>query len=48
MSALPLPLDRLQRWMQGVIVHPGPVEEGVRAKAARAEVPVDSLAEVIA
>ena len=29
MSALPLPLDRLQRWMQDVIVHPGPVDEAV-------------------
>lgn len=47
MSALELPLQCLQRWMQGVIVHTGSVEEAVRAKAARAEVPVDNLAEVI-
>ena len=47
MSSLALPLHRLQRWMQGVIVHPGPVEGAVRAKAARADVPVGRLADVI-
>lgn len=47
MSVLELPLDRLQRWMQGVIVHPGPVSEAVGAKAARAEVPAERLGDVI-
>jgi hypothetical protein len=47
MSALPLPLDRLQRWMQDVIVHPGPVDEAVRSKAAQAVVPRQHLADVI-
>ena len=47
MSGLPLPLDRLQSWLQGVIVHAGSIEEAVRTKAARADVPVDDLAEVI-
>jgi hypothetical protein len=47
MSALPLPLDRLQRWMQDVIVHPGPVEAAVRSKAAQAVVPRQHLADVI-
>jgi len=47
MSALPLPLDRLQRWMQEVIVHPGPVDEAVGTKAARAVVPREHLADVI-
>jgi hypothetical protein len=47
MSALPLPLARLQRWMQGVIVHPGSAEEAVRTPAARAIVPEERLAEVI-
>lgn len=47
MSALELPLHRLQRWMQEVIVHPGPLEEAVGAKGARAEVPAERLADVI-
>jgi hypothetical protein len=47
MSALDLPLARLQRWMQDVIVHPGPVEDGVRLPAAQASVPADRVAEVI-
>ena len=49
MSTAPpsLPLGRLQRWMQDVIVHPGTVEEAVRAKALRAQVSPDELAAVI-
>ena len=47
MSARELPLQRLQRWMQDVIVHTGSVDEAVRAQATRAEVPVDDLARVI-
>jgi hypothetical protein len=33
--------------MQAVIVHPGPAEEGLRSRAAVAEVPLDRLADVI-
>lgn len=49
MSAEPLalPLERLQRWMQEVIVHPGSVEEALQAKAIRAHVPPSDLAAVI-
>jgi hypothetical protein len=32
-----LPLDRVQRWMQAVIVQPGTVDEAVESRAARAE-----------
>ena len=32
-------LDRVQRWMQAVIVHPGTVHDGLRSPAAAAEVP---------
>lgn len=32
-------LDRVQRWMQAVIVHPGTVADGLRSPAAAAEVP---------
>ncbi|HEY5907786.1 MAG TPA: DNA-binding domain-containing protein [Vicinamibacteria bacterium] len=46
-GVLQLPLDRLQRWMQAVIVHPGPPEEAVRSGGARALVPDERLADVI-
>jgi hypothetical protein len=46
-TVLDLPLDRLQRWMQAVIVHPGPPEEAVRTSVARALVPDERLADVI-
>ncbi|HET8648297.1 MAG TPA: DNA-binding domain-containing protein, partial [Vicinamibacteria bacterium] len=42
-----LSLDRLQRWMQAVIVHPGPVEEGAAAPEAAAELPPDRVGEVL-
>ena len=42
-----LPLDRLQRWMQSVVVHPGTVEEAVSGKGAAAAVPKGRVAEVI-
>jgi len=45
MSTHPVPLDRLQRWMQGVIVHPGTVEEGLREHAA--EVPAERVGDVL-
>jgi hypothetical protein len=31
------PLDRLQRWMQGVVVHPGSIDEALASPAAMAE-----------
>lgn len=47
MSASSLPLDRLQRWMQAVVVHPGSVEQAVAGAGAAAEVPVEQLGDVI-
>lgn len=32
-----LPLDRLQRWMQGVVVHPGSIDEALASPEAMAE-----------
>lgn len=32
-----LPLDRLQRWMQGVVVHPGSIDEALASPLAMAE-----------
>ncbi len=40
-------LDRVQRWLQAVIVHPGSVEEGLVAPEATAEVPAPALEEVV-
>ncbi|HSB62367.1 MAG TPA: DNA-binding domain-containing protein, partial [Vicinamibacteria bacterium] len=45
MSALDVPLDRLQRWMLGVIVHPSPVEAALREPSA--EVPAERIEEVL-
>jgi hypothetical protein len=42
-----LPLERLQRWMQSVVVHPGTVEEAVSEKGAAAAVPEGRVGEVI-
>jgi hypothetical protein len=42
-----IPLDRLQRWMQAVVVHPGPVPAASRAPAARAEVPPAAVADLV-
>ncbi len=47
MSATSLPLDRLQRWMQAVVVHPGSVEEAVTGTGATAEVAADRVGDVI-
>ena len=44
---LEVPLDRLQRWLQAVVVHRGSAEEAVAAPAARAFVPHRRLGEVI-
>jgi len=45
--ALEVPLGRLQRWLQEVVVHPGSAEEAVAAPAARAFVPRRRVGEVI-
>jgi hypothetical protein len=47
MSALPLPLDRMQRWMQAVVVHPGSEEQAVLAPEAQREVPAERIGDVI-
>lgn len=45
--ALEVPLDRVQRWMQSVVVHHGTVEEGVESPEAEAEIPSNRLGDVI-
>jgi hypothetical protein len=45
MSTFELPLDRLQQWMQAVVVHPGPVEEALRQEPAG--VPMDRVGDVL-
>ena len=45
--ALEVPLDRLQRWLQAVVVHPGSTGEAVAAPAARALVPRRRVGDVI-
>ncbi len=45
MSSLHVPLDRLQRWMLSLVVHPRPVEEALRG--TEAEVPAGRIGEVI-
>jgi hypothetical protein len=40
-------LDRVQRWLQAVIVHPGSVEDGLAAPEAKAEVPREALERVV-
>ncbi len=35
------PLDRVQRWMQAVIMHPAGVLAGINSDSARAEIPID-------
>src|SRR5262245_61066528 len=42
-----LPLDRLQRWMQGVIVHPGDVAEALHEPAAARESAAGRLGDVL-
>jgi hypothetical protein len=43
--ALELPLDRVQRWMQEVVVHPGTVDEAIAS--AGADLPPERLADVV-
>jgi hypothetical protein len=45
--ALEVPLDRLQRWLQDVVVHPGSTDEAVAARGARALVPRRRVGDVI-
>ena len=45
--ALEVPLGRLQRWLQAVVVHPGSAEDAVAAPAARSFVPRGRVGEVI-
>ena len=40
-------LDRLQRWLQEVIVHPSSVEEAISSPGAELEIPSDRLGEVV-
>jgi hypothetical protein len=42
-----LPLDRIQRWLQAVIVRPEPVGEALLAPEAAAEIPPDDLERVV-
>jgi hypothetical protein len=42
-----LPLERLQRWMQSVVVHPGSVEEAVASAPAAEEIPPQDVGGVI-
>ena len=44
---LDLPLDRVQRWMQAVVVQPGTVDEAVLSEAARAELDPEQIEGVI-
>jgi len=44
---LEIPLPRLQRWLQAVIVHPGSVGEAVGSAEAREEIPPARVGEVI-
>lgn len=40
-------LDRVQRWMQAVISHPGTVDEGIGSTAAAAEAPGVALEDIV-
>jgi len=40
-------LDRLQRWMQEVVVHPGTVEQALASPEAEREIPSERLADVV-
>ncbi len=42
-----IPLPRLQRWMQSVVVHPGAVEEAVSSSEAQEEIPLARVGDVI-
>jgi len=40
-------LERLQHWMQEVVVHPGTVEEAIKSGGAAHEIPSERLSEVV-
>lgn len=40
-------LNRLQRWMQEVVVHPGTVEEAIASQNADREIPADRLSKIV-
>lgn len=40
-------LNRLQRWMQEVVVHPGTVEEAIASQNADREIPAESLSKIV-
>ena len=40
-------LDRVQRWLQAVIVHPGDVEEAIASEAAAKELAAEDLARLV-
>jgi hypothetical protein len=42
-----LPLERLQRWMQSVVTHPGDIEEAAGSAEARRELPPEQVGAVI-
>jgi hypothetical protein len=42
MKARPAGLDQVQRWMQSVITHPGPVADGIASPAAREHLAISS------
>jgi Putative DNA-binding domain len=45
--ALELPLDRLQRWMQGVVTHSGAVPDALTAPECASELPAERLGDVL-
>ena len=45
--ALELPLARMQRWLQAVIVHPGDADEALASPPAAAEVPRARVEDVV-
>jgi hypothetical protein len=45
--ALEASLDRVQRWMQSVVVHPGSVDDGVAGPDAVEQIPAERVSEVI-
>ena len=45
--ALELGLERMQRWMQAVIVHPGEILAATSSDGAQAEVSAEQLGDVI-
>jgi len=42
-----VPLDRIQKWMQAVVVNPGSVEEAVASSEAQSEIPLPRVPELI-